>query len=140
MDEEGLHTKYAPLLKTAAAKVDTKVFDKIRSRCDHQVMPWIENALDAIENGVPYTAKGAESGMGNYGQGQVPKTPRELIVLFLNKDQRCGLADYIERVESTIDPSHKDFTKYTKQELDELKKFIQDMKDMQADLKVEFSK
>lgn len=132
-DTMGLHTKYKDLLKKASNLVDTNVFDKIRARCDHQIIPWLENALDALQNDVPYNAQGAHSGMSAYKEA--PKTPREMIGFAIDKDKYCSIPHYIERVEQTLDPKSKDYNSALQDQDGDLREFIENMKTMLAELK-----
>ena len=120
-----LHTKYSSLLKKALEKVNSDFFKKKRLRCDYQVMPWIDNALDALHNKVIYTAKGADGGMSNIKE--VPKTPKEMIIMMTNDEQTCGIPHYINRVESL------------NLEDEELKEFISEMKSMLTELRLYYN-
>lgn len=140
-----LYTKYKPLLEKAFLALspdkdvvaEGKIFSKSRLHCDTQVLPWITNALDAEENGVPYTAMPATSGMSNYKE--VPATAKELIVYFIKDKQLCGIPHYIERMEYTLDPSNSDFIQYSAEEEGRVRKLLQEMKDMLAELKRRFA-
>lgn len=120
-----LHTKYSSLLTKAQEKVDSDLFKGKKLRCDYQVMPWIDNALDALHNKVIYTAKGADGGMSNIKE--VPKTPKEMIIMMTNDEQTCGIPHYINRVESL------------NLEDEELKEFISEMKSMLTELRLYYN-
>ena len=133
---KNLHIKYSPLLKEAAQTVHTKVFDRIRVRCDEQMMSWVENALDALNNNIPYAAQGAQSGMSAIKE--VPKTPEGLIALAIDEKQVCGIPDYIRRVETTLDINHANHMSYTSSEEKEVASLITRMKEMLSELRAQF--
>jgi hypothetical protein len=134
--QKNLHIKYENLLDRAVELVEKETFDKIRWRCDHQVMPWVKNALDAIENNAAYTAKGAEGGMSSITS--VPKTPEGLIKMAIDEKQVCGIPDYIRRAESTLKPESKNFISYSKEKEESLREFLKKMKAMLIELRTRF--
>ncbi|MCA9508833.1 MAG: hypothetical protein KC505_10475 [Myxococcales bacterium] len=127
-----MHTKYANLLKKALAMVNSNVFDKIRFRCDEQVIPWLENALDSLESKVPYTAQGAVAGMSAYKEA--PKNPVKMIAFAIDKSNTCSIPDYIERLERTLDSKSKDYNSDLLGQESDLRKFIKEMEAMLKEL------
>jgi len=140
--EGNLHSRYAPLLLQAARFAVDDEFRKVRIRCDLQVMPWIENALDNIFNKAPFNApaEAAEAYARSRDEVRseivaIPSQPLPVIEMFIQEGQRCGIPDYIRRLEETLDPQSKKFTPENYAKNAELVAFLKEMKGMLAALK-----